>query len=129
MNIGVLLVLVSVSFAQQTYQDLEFPPLEFSPPHIERYTLENGMTLFFVQDHELPVISIYALIKTGEIYEPEDKIGLGVITSEVMRTGAAQPRAVLMKSMADAEFLAASVEVDIAEENGSVELWTLKKKF
>ncbi len=128
MNIGVLLVLVSVSFAQQTYQDLEFPPLEFSPPHIERYTLENGMTLFFVQDHELPVISIYALIKTGEIYEPEDKIGLGVITSEVMRTGGTATRS-SDEINETLEFLAASVEVDIAEENGSVELWTLKKNF
>ncbi len=74
------------------------------------------------------MISIYALIKTGEIYEPEDKIGLGVITSEVMRTGGTATRS-SDEINETLEFLAASVEVDIAEENGSVELWTLKKKF
>ena len=128
MSIGVLSILVSSSFAQKTYQDLTFPPLEFSPPHIERHTLENGLKLFFVQDHELPVISIYALIKTGQIYEPADKIGLGVITSEVMRTGGTTTRSPdeINETL---EFLAASVEADIAEENGSVELWTLKKNF
>lgn len=128
MSITVLPVLAISSFAQQTYQDLEFPPLEFSPPSIERHTLENGLKLFFVQDHELPVISIYALIKTGQIYEPADKIGLGVITSEVMRTGGTATRSPdeINETL---EFLAASVEADIAEENGSVELWTLKKNL
>ena len=128
LSIGVLVILVSSSFAQKTYEDLTFPPLEFSPPQIERYTLENGMKLFFVQDHELPVISMYALIKTGQIYEPAEKIGLGFMMSEVMRTGGTATRSPDEINQA-LEYLAASVEVDIAEESGSVELWTLKKNL
>lgn len=128
MSIGILVMFVSTSFAQKSYKDLTFPPLEFSPPQIERYTLENGMKLFFVQDHELPIISMYALIKTGQIYEPAEKIGLGYMMSEVMRTGGTATRTPddINETL---EYLAASVEVDIAEESGSVELWTLKKNL
>lgn len=115
-----------ISFAQQTYKDLTFPPLTFIPPQVERHTLDNGMRLFFVEDHELPIISMYALVKTGGIYEPEDKIGLAAITSEVMRTGGTSNRSAdeINETL---EYLAAFVEVNIGEELGSAELWTLTK--
>ena len=125
--LGVLLFTGNV-LAQQTYKDLTFAPLSFTPPHVERYTLENGMKLFFVQDHELPVISMYAMVRTGEIYEPEDKIGLAAITSEVIRTGGTTNRSPdeINKTL---EYLAATVEVDIDGETGSAELWALKKNL
>jgi zinc protease len=124
--LGLIFSVLEVSSAQQTYQDLTFPPLTFTPPQVEQHTLDNGMRIFFVEDHELPVITMYALVKTGGIYEPEDKIGLAIITSEVMRTGGTTTRSAdeINETL---EYLAASVEVDIEEELGSVELWTLKK--
>ena len=121
-------ILVGTSYAQESYQDLTFPPLQFTVPEVERHTLENGMTIFFVEDHELPVISMYALVRTGQIYESEEKIGLAVITSEVMRTGGTTSRSP-DEVNETLEYLAASVEVDIHEESGSVELWTLKKNL
>ena len=124
----VFFINAGTSCAQQTYQDLVFPPLQFTPPQVERHTLENGMKLFFVQDHELPVISIYALIRTGDIYEPVDKLGLAAMTSEVMRTGGTITRRP-DEINEILEFLAASVEVDIDDETGSIELWTLKKNL
>jgi zinc protease len=126
--VALLTVFVSAgtSSAQQTYKDLTFPPLTFTPPQVERHTLDNGMRLFFVEDHELPVISMYAIVKTGGIYEPEDKIGLATITSQVMRTGGTINRSAdeINETL---EYLAAFVEVNIGEELGAVELWTLKK--
>lgn len=117
---------VATTFAQQSYQDLVFPPLTFTPPQVERHTLENGMRVFFVEDHELPIVRMYALVKTGTIYEPEDKLGLGTMTSEVIRTGGTAQRSAdeINETL---EFLAASVEVDIDDELGSVELWTLTR--
>jgi zinc protease len=124
----VLFVFATIGSAQKTYQNLTFPPLTFTPPQVERHTLENGMKIFFVEDHELPVISIYAIVKTGSIYEPENKIGLATITSEVMRTGGTTHRSPdeINETL---EFLAASVEVDIENEMGTVDLWTLKDNF
>jgi len=125
-TLGLIFSILGVSSAQETYKDLVFPPLVFTPSRVEQHTLDNGMRIFFVEDHELPVISMYAIVKTGGIYEPEDKIGLATITSEVMRTGGTTRRSAdeINETL---EYLAASVEVDIGEELGSVELWTLKK--
>lgn len=125
--IAVMIALIaSASFAQPEYEKLTFPPLNFTPPEIERHTLSNGMSLFFAPDHELSVISMYALIKTGSIYEPADKVGLSSITAEVMRTGGTKTYSSdEINNML--EFMAASVEVGISEDSGSVELWTLKR--
>ncbi len=121
-------VMTQAACAQKSYKDLVFPPLHFTPPHVERQTLDNGMQLFFVEDHELPVISMYALIRTGEIYEPVEKLGVAALTSEVMRTGGTSSRSSdEVNEML--EFLASSVEVDIDDESGSAELWTLTRNF
>ncbi len=121
------LVLQSIS-AQETYKDLEFPPLQFTPPFVERHTLENGMQLFLVEDHELPVVSMYALIRTGKIYEPEDKLGVAELTAEVMRTGGTDSRSAgeINETL---EFLASSVEVDVDGESASAGLWTLTRNL
>jgi len=56
-------------------------------PHVERLTLKNGMRLLLVEDHELPLINLAAMVRTGSIYDPPEKIGLAEITAQVMRTG------------------------------------------
>ncbi len=125
---AMIMLIANASFAQQNYENLTFPPLNFTPPTVERHTLDNGMTLFFASDHELPVISMYALIKTGSIYEPAEKIGVAAVTAEVMRTGGTTTYS--SDAINDLlEFVAASVEVDIGEDSGSVALWTLKRNL
>ncbi len=114
--------------AQESFQDLVFPPLNFTPPEVERYSLDNGMQLFFAQDHELPMISMYAMIRTGDMYEPDGKLGLATMTSEVIRTGGTTNHS-SDEINELLEFLAASVEVDVDDEMGTAELWTLKKNL
>ena len=75
------------------YKKLKYPKLgEIEIPEIERITLPNGMKLFILEDHELPLIRVSALIRTGSIYEPPEKIGLASITGRVMRTGGTTSR-------------------------------------
>ena len=70
------------------YKQLKYPKLgDIEMPEVERVTLANGMQLFLLEDHELPLISVSARIRAGSIYEPADKIGLAAITGAVMRTG------------------------------------------
>ncbi|PID56642.1 peptidase M16 [candidate division KSB3 bacterium] len=116
------------SAARESFQHLVFPPLNFTPPVVERHRLKNGMQLFFAQDRELPKVSIYAMIRTGTIYEPQEKLGLAAIVAEVLRTGGTALRnsSELNEAL---EFLATTVEVDIEDEWGSAELWTLKDKL
>jgi zinc protease len=70
------------------YTELEFgPPPEIILPDYSRYELENGLVVYLVEDHELPLVSGSALFHTGDRLEPSDKVGLATITGSVMRSG------------------------------------------
>jgi zinc protease len=84
MRIGLVLTLgaflAGSAVAQEparAYKQVKYPKLhEIKIPDVERLTLPNGMQLFLLEDHELPLIHLSALIRTGSIYEPADKVGL-----------------------------------------------------
>jgi zinc protease len=70
------------------YTDLKFSSLgEVQIPKYTRYKLDNGMVVYLMEDHELPLVGGTALVRTGDRLEPADKVGLGGITGQVMRTG------------------------------------------
>src|SRR5260370_20421062 len=85
------------------------------------------MKLYLLEDHELPVVSGFALVRTGNLFEPKDKIGLAAMTGMVMRTGGTR------KNTGDEldeklENIAASVETSIGERSGRASFFTLKEK-
>jgi hypothetical protein len=38
-------------------------------------TLPNGMVLFMMEDHRLPVFNVRALIRVGEMFVPKEQMG------------------------------------------------------
>jgi zinc protease len=66
---------------------IAFKPFSFSPPRAERVTLHNGLVLYFLANHELPLVKITAVVRTGSMYDPPEKEGLAELTGQVMRTG------------------------------------------
>ena len=64
-----------------------FPPVEFAPPEPARIVLDNGMVVYLLEDHELPLVSVSAMMRTGGWLEPTEKVGLAALTGSVMRTG------------------------------------------
>lgn len=110
-----------------SYKQLKYPKLrDVEIPEVERVTLANGMRLFLLEDHELPLISISALIRVGSIYEPADKIGLADITGEVMRTGGTMSRTG-DELDEELEQIAASVETGIGLTSGWASVSVLKE--
>ncbi len=78
----------AVASTAKHYTELTFPPLPSLPvPEYTRYQLDNGITVFLMEDRELPLIGGTALFRTGSRYEPANKVGLASLTGEVMRTG------------------------------------------
>jgi zinc protease len=72
----------------QHYTELQFSPLpEIQLPKYTRYKLNNGMVVYLMEDHELPLVGGTAMVRTGDRLEPADKVGLATITGEVIRTG------------------------------------------
>jgi len=109
-------------------RDMKFPPLSFTPPKVTRTLLSNAMTVFLLEDHELPLIQISALIRTGSMYDPPDQVGLGKMTAEVLRnggTGNQRPQEINEAL----EFMAAHLEFGMNRESGSATLSVQKKDF
>jgi predicted Zn-dependent peptidase len=107
-------------------EGLVYPPLnQPQPPVPQRVKLDNGMIVYLLEDHELPIIDIAVQIRTGAIYEPADKVGLAEITGAVMRTGGTTSKTgdELDEIL---ENLAASVEVGIGDDSGSASMSVLK---
>ena len=68
-------------------RQMRFPTVDFKPSEPERVVLENGMVVYLLEDHELPLITVNAMIRTGTWLDPADKVGLAAMTGALMRTG------------------------------------------
>jgi len=56
------------------------------PPH-EKIVLKNGLTVLLMEKHGVPLINIFALIKTGAAADPSGQEGLASITAGLLRKG------------------------------------------
>jgi zinc protease len=113
--------------AEPSYKDLKFPPLrQVQIPKVETFALANGMRVYLLEDHELPIVNGTALVRTGNLFDPADKVGLATVTGMVMRTGGTKTRTgdELDRQLED---IAASVESGIGETSGSVSFSSLKE--
>ena len=127
------LILLSMTvsvFAQvKLAEELQYPPLpDLVIPEPERIVLENGIVVLLMEDHELPLVSLSAFIRTGSRLEPQDKIGIASLTGTVLRTGGTT------KQSGDEldEFLegkAAMIEVGIGGSSGTASMSCLKEDF
>ncbi|NMC72945.1 MAG: insulinase family protein [Geobacteraceae bacterium] len=107
---------------------MTFPPLAFRIPAVERVVLDNGMVVHLLEDHELPLVTMQAYIRTGSIYEPEDKVGLAGLAGAALRGGGttATPPETLDSEL---EFMASSIESSIGADSGTVTLTSLTKNL
>jgi zinc protease len=69
-------------------KDLKYPPLRsIQAPNAASFTLPNGMKVSLLEDHDLPLVSGIALVGTGRLLDPPQRIGLAQLAGVVMRTG------------------------------------------
>ena len=61
---------LSFSHPLEDPESLVYPQLAFSPPKAERVQCKNGMILYLIEDHELPLITIHSVARTGSAYDP-----------------------------------------------------------
>jgi zinc protease len=123
-------MLAAPALAQvKRYTDIKNTPLpEFKIAKPETFTLKNGMRVFLMEDHEIPIINVRALVRTGSFWEPQDKVGLARLTGIVERTGGTTS----MPGDQIDDFLearAAFVESGIGGDTGNVSMNCLKGDF
>ena len=107
---------------------LTYRALNFKPPQAERVTLANGMIIYVLEDHELPLVNIHAVTKAGSYFDPEGREGLAELTAMVMRTGGTE----LMSGTAvdeELETLAININLAAQMENCTVGFSSLKNNL
>ena len=63
--------------------------LEFDAPEaaLHRQKLSNGVVVFVVEDHTLPLVNVSVLVRTGAYLELPEQAGLAALTGSQMRAG------------------------------------------
>jgi zinc protease len=106
----------------------EFPALKFNPPKPTRQVLDNGLVIYLLEDHELPLIKMTMYFQGGSETDPIDKIGLGALFGESMTFGGS-----LSHTPEDIEKMldqkAASIGFSIGLENGDGSMSCRKEDF
>lgn len=123
----VLIGSAQTSTKPQHYKNLKYPPLrQVQMPEPLRIQLANGMIVFLLEDHSLPLIEASVLVRTGSRYEATDKIGLASLTGQVMRTGGTTTKTgdELDEML---EKVGASVETWIGSTSGGARMSVLKE--
>lgn len=124
------LVSASVPAAAQTDpRKLRYSPLrDLKLPAVERVELPNGLVLYLVEDHALPKVEGYAIIRAGDRWEPAEKVGLAGIAGQVMRTGGTTHRKGEDINRA-LENMGATVETSVGTSEATASLFTLPENL
>ncbi|CAK0782146.1 hypothetical protein CVIRNUC_005584 [Coccomyxa viridis] len=104
----------------------EFPELEdLQLPSIEKAVLSNGLRVFLVEDHDVPLVKASLLFRGGLRTSPPDKVGVASIASGVQRAGGstAHPGTALDEAL---EQKAAYIEGGASPETSSLGFECLK---
>jgi zinc protease len=112
-----------------SWKKVPIPPLPaFHPKQPTKITLKNGMTIFLQEDHELPFINGFIMIRGGSRDEPADKTGLTDLYGETWRTsGTADMTGDKMDDILEAK--AAKIETNNDTESTSLTWSSFKQDF
>jgi predicted Zn-dependent peptidase len=109
-------------------EKLAYPPFKYEPPAAEQYRvpLKSGPIAYLIPDHERPLVSLTVYIRTGKYLAPADKAGLAQLTGWLLAHGGAGTNTAdqLEERLA---FLAANLDTDIDDNQGTVSLSLLSK--
>jgi predicted Zn-dependent peptidase len=94
------------------------PPLKLPP--IQKRTLANGLPVWIVEMHEVPVVNLTMVVKAGASADPNGKYGLASFTAAMLDEGAGGKSAL---ELADAvEFLGAGLSTGSSFDSSSIRL-------
>src|SRR3954464_1447715 len=89
-------------------------------PAIQKHTLSNGLPVWIVELHKIPVAHATLVVKTGSGADPKGKYGLASLTADMLDEGAGSRDAL---QLADAiDYLGASLSTSSTSDASSIEL-------
>jgi predicted Zn-dependent peptidase len=103
------------------------PPRAFEPPAPQVYTAANGMAVWLLERHGLPLVSVTLSLPYGSAADPKGKAGLAFITTDMLDEGAGTRNAVELSTAVND--LGASLTTGATVDGSTVSLVVLKKNF
>src|SRR5687767_14766298 len=86
---------------------------DFKVPAYQKFTLKNGLTVYLMEQHEVPKISVSVILPAGAIYDG-DKSGLASLTSVALKHGTQNyPKVKLDEEL---DFIGASITTSASKE-------------
>ena len=121
---GLVLVAASVTLAAQQPDRKQPPPLGPAPslklPAIQKQRLSNGLAVWIVEHHEVPLAQINLIVRSGSAADPIGKYGVGSLTAAMLDEGAGTRSSL---DLADAiEFLGANLSTASSFDASSVRM-------
>ena len=96
------------------------PPPALKLPQIQKRTLSNGVPVWIVELHKVPVVHVTLAVRSGSGADPRGKYGIASLTAEMLDEGAGQRNAL---QIADAiDYLGASLSTSSTSDASSVDL-------
>ncbi|MFX0198928.1 MAG: M16 family metallopeptidase, partial [Candidatus Hodarchaeota archaeon] len=119
---------LSTLYSQKDPKTLEFPDIEFAPKKPGLAAVKEGVTFYFQEDYESPVIEGMLIFKSGSLYEPSGKEGLASLTMRMLKAGGTA--SLTPDSLEDKlDFLGSTISAGGGLEFSQIRFWTLKKNF
>lgn len=90
---ALLLLVTPLALTAQAKPASTTPPVLRAPkpltlPAITERTLPNGLRLVIVEQHELPIVDVSLVVRTGSEADPVGKAGLATLTANLLDEGA-----------------------------------------
>ena len=101
------------------------PEPSFRFPAIERRTLENGLRVWTVEHHQVPLVSVLLLTSVGSASDPTDRPGLAAITADMLDEGCGNRSALDVHELLGR--LGAQLDTDVGHDATVVGLTTLER--
>lgn len=96
-------------------------------PAVQVQELPNGLTLYVVEMHKVPVVDVTLVVRAGSVRDPQDQPGLATFTANMLDEGAGKRTALEIAEQAD--FLGATLGAGASLENATVRLHCTKTRL
>jgi len=100
---------------------------KFALPAINKSQLSNGLNVWVVEQHELPIVSMNLVINAGGAFESADKSGLASMTAAMLTQGAGTRSGLDIANSLQA--IGAQVNAGASWDNSGVSMQTLTKNL
>jgi zinc protease len=118
--LGALVAGAAPGLAQKQAPPAGGPPKPFALPTHETYALANGMKVTLVPYGNIPKVTVSLVLRSGNINEPKEQLGVADITGELLKEGTTKRSA---KELAEAAAqMGSTLEVAVSADETSAEM-------